>query len=105
MDFVSVLLQQRKNKNSRRFRYITSLYRLFIRNGRCVNLLLDTHILLWWLGDHPRLTDEAKRYIETPHNLIIVSVVTLWEISIKASLGKIDIPADFEAVLDREPFR
>ncbi|NKB23716.1 MAG: PIN domain-containing protein [Kiritimatiellae bacterium] len=70
-----------------------------------MNLLLDTHILLWWLDDHPNLPNEAKQSIENPNHLIVVSVVTLWAIAIKASLGKIDVPTEFEAALDGEPFQ
>ena len=53
------------------------------------NLLLDTHTLLWVLGDAPQL-HKAKPYIEQAKN-IYVSMASWWEISIKASLGKLPI--------------
>jgi PIN domain nuclease of toxin-antitoxin system len=58
-----------------------------------VSLLLDTHALLWWLGD-TELTDLARQEIADPSNLVAVSAASIWEISIKASLGKlkIDVP-------------
>jgi len=66
---------------------------------------LDTHVLLWWLADAPQLTEEVRTAIATRHNLVYVSAVSLWEIVIKRSLGKLDMPDDwYDAVAD-EPFR
>jgi PIN domain nuclease of toxin-antitoxin system len=64
-----------------------------------VNLLLDTHALLWWLEDSPRLLDEARTAIGETDNAVHVSAATVWEISIKTALGKLDID---EAELARE---
>ena len=55
--------------------------------------LLDTHVLLWWLSDDPHLTDEHRTVIAAADNEIYVSAVTVAEISIKASLGKLDAPS------------
>jgi PIN domain nuclease of toxin-antitoxin system len=54
-----------------------------------VNLLLDTHILLWWLADDPRLPGRARKWIAQEAQILFVSVVSLWEISIKAGKGKL----------------
>lgn len=52
--------------------------------------LLDTHIVLWWVLDDQRLSHTARSIIaETPR--ILVSVVSLWEVIIKARLGKLQI--------------
>lgn len=59
-----------------------------------MNLLLDTHALLWWLADDPSLGGEARRAIADPENLVAVSAASAWEISIKRGLGKLDAPAD-----------
>lgn len=61
-----------------------------------MNLLLDTHALLWWLGDDPALKEEARGHIAHPGNAIYVSAASAWEISIKKALGKLDAPEDIE---------
>lgn len=50
-----------------------------------MNLLLDTHILIWTLNEDPRLSDRAKQLILDPDNVIYYSAVSIWEISIKHS--------------------
>ncbi len=45
-----------------------------------MNLLLDTHVLLWWLDDHPNLSCRAKAAIADGKNLILVSAAVIWEI-------------------------
>lgn len=70
-------------------------------------VLLDTHSLLWWLASHPKLTRSARRHIEDAAE-VFVSVVSVWEIVIKARLGRLDVPADVPAFvreqLDRNGF-
>ena len=53
-----------------------------------MRLLLDTHVLLWALADDPRLHREARDTIEDPNNLVLFSAASIWEIAIKASLGR-----------------
>ena len=69
-----------------------------------MRLLLDTHILLWWLADSPSLPDQARQWIADPANAVFVSAVSLWEIWLKQSLGKLKVPADFETRLAGESF-
>ena len=69
-----------------------------------MNLLLDTHVLLWWLDDHPTLSKKAKDAISHGKNLVFISAVVIWEIRIKQALGKLEIPHDFRKVLDSQPF-
>jgi PIN domain nuclease of toxin-antitoxin system len=61
-----------------------------INNG----YLLDTHVLLWWLFDDPKLSDPARDIIRTPDNVIIVSSASGWEISTKSRLGKLPYAGD-----------
>ena len=68
-------------------------------------LLLDTHVLLWWLGDRVRLSQRARDAIGYPRSRIFVSVASLWEIAIKVAAGKLVIPNDIEAVLDLNGFQ
>lgn len=70
-----------------------------------MNLLLDTHILLWWLDDHPSLSATAKSAIANGNNTVFISTVSLWEIRIKQAIGKLDIPANFKEIVDKEPMQ
>lgn len=60
-----------------------------------MRLLLDTNALLWWLADES-LTTVAREAIADPVNLVTVSAVSAWEISIKKTLGKLAAPDDLE---------
>jgi PIN domain nuclease of toxin-antitoxin system len=57
-----------------------------------VNLLIDTHVFLWWASNPDRLSDRVRRAIADPGNRVIVSAVSAWEIAIKASLGRLGLP-------------
>jgi PIN domain nuclease of toxin-antitoxin system len=59
-----------------------------------VRLLLDTHVLLWWLSDDRKLPKSARDVIANPDNEVLVSSASAWEISIKAALGRIEIELD-----------
>ncbi len=69
-----------------------------------MNILLDTHALLWWLGDDEELSREAREAISNPENTVFLSAVVVWEIRIKQGIGKLELPDEFSAVLDRQPF-
>lgn len=58
-----------------------------------MKLLLDTHILLWLMQDAPQLTAAARRLIDQAQSLH-VSSVSLWEVAIKRSLGKLRLDMD-----------
>ena len=68
-----------------------------------MNLLLDTHVLLWWLDDHPTLSKVARSAIADGGNLVFISAAAIWEIRIKQALGKLEIPPDFRIILDQQP--
>jgi PIN domain nuclease of toxin-antitoxin system len=68
-----------------------------------VRLLLDTHALLWWLADE-ELTTEARDAIADQANLVAVSAVSAWEISIKKTLGKLSAPDDLERQVQQGGF-
>lgn len=57
-----------------------------------MNLLLDTHIALWAITSSPRLPAQARELITAEHASVWVSVVSLWEIAIKHSLARGDMP-------------
>ena len=48
-----------------------------------MDLLLDTHSLIWFLNGDKKISDKVKKAIEDPKNLKIVSIATIWEIAIK----------------------
>lgn len=58
-----------------------------------MNLLLDTHTLLWFYSGAPELSEKARNTIEDSGNDFFVSMASLWEISIKTSIGKLEISA------------
>ncbi len=51
--------------------------------------LLDTHVLLWWIEDNPKLKKRVRAIITDPDNEAVVSAATLWEAAIKRALGKL----------------
>ena len=57
-----------------------------------MNLLLDTHVALWAITDSPKLPKKARELIVSPKTTIWVSAANLWEIAIKHSLGRGDMP-------------
>jgi PIN domain nuclease of toxin-antitoxin system len=67
-----------------------------------VNLLLDTHALLWWLAGTERLSRRAWAAIGDPGNQVFVSAASAWEIAIKAALGKLDVPPNLSTWLPDE---
>jgi PIN domain nuclease of toxin-antitoxin system len=56
-------------------------------------LLLDTHVVLWWLADDSTLSDDIKDMIDEEVD-VFVSTATIWEIAIKQAKGKLISPAD-----------
>lgn len=58
-----------------------------------MRLLLDTHAFIWWLADDPRLKEPARAAISDPASVVFVSAATVWEIAIKAKLGRLDLGA------------
>lgn len=61
-------------------------------------------MLLWWLEASPSLSDRARELIRGPENTVFASAVSLWEIWLKQSLGKLRLPADFSEKLAAESF-
>jgi len=66
-----------------------------------VRLLLDTHVLLWWLADDRRLKVSERRAIADREALVYVSAASVWEIAIKRGLGRLEIdPEDLQREMD-----
>ena len=69
-------------------------------------LLLDTHLLLWWLKDDPRLPVTVLERVQAPGAEVFVSQASLWEMAIKASIGRlqVDLP-ELERLVPLQGFR
>jgi PIN domain nuclease of toxin-antitoxin system len=71
-----------------------------------VRLLLDTHVLLWWLADDRKLAKPAREIIANPNNEVHVSSASVWEAAIKAALGRLEIELDdLEEAIVQNGFR
>lgn len=57
--------------------------------------ILDTHVLLWWLGTPNKLSEKAIRIISEENIEIFLSTASLWEIEIKREIGKLKVPKNF----------
>jgi PIN domain nuclease of toxin-antitoxin system len=69
-----------------------------------MRLLLDTHVYLWWLQDHPKLSPNARDQIVSAAE-VYVSSASIWEASIKAAIGKLDVDVDeLVAEIERSGF-
>jgi PIN domain nuclease of toxin-antitoxin system len=60
-----------------------------------MRILLDSHVLLWWMDDPERLKPSARAAIADPRNEVLASAVSIWEIGLKRSKGKLRIPDNF----------
>jgi len=69
-----------------------------------LNLLLDTHILLWWLADDRRLPRRARREISEQDNSVFFSSASIWEAAIKVSLGRLEVPENLPDEAAAEDF-
>lgn len=69
-----------------------------------MNLLLDTHVFLWWLQDPLLLSNEARQAITDGRNAVYLSAAVVWEIAIKKNLGKLEAPDDIEDVISMNRF-
>jgi PIN domain nuclease of toxin-antitoxin system len=69
-----------------------------------VRVLIDSHAFLWWSEASPALGSAASAAIADPANEVLISVAALWELTIKASSGKLSLPADLETLAASEGF-
>lgn len=73
-----------------------------------MKLLLDTHILLWFQAGDPALPTAAEQAIRSEANEAFVSMVSLWEIGLKHSIGKLPLRMPLDAffnTITEAPFR
>lgn len=65
-----------------------------------MRILLDTHVLLWTLGKSSKLNADVRAKLEDPNNEVMFSAASIWEIAIKAGLGKSDFQVSPNVILD-----
>ena len=65
-----------------------------------MNILLDTHVIIWALTNDPQLTDKAKALIMNPENTVVISTVSLWEIAVKNQKAPRLCPYHEKEILD-----
>ena len=65
-----------------------------------MNILLDTHVIIWALTNDPQLTEGAKALIMSPENTVIISTVSLWEIAVKNQKAPRLCPYHEKEILD-----
>lgn len=63
-----------------------------------MNLLIDTHALIWFITNNDRLPGKTKDIIENKENDCFVSIATYWEIGIKNSIGRLKLNTDLKSV-------
>jgi PIN domain nuclease of toxin-antitoxin system len=66
-----------------------------------MNLLLDTHVLIWWVEKNPRLGLLAKKTLLSPGARPVVSAASIWEMAIKAATGRLDLADPLELWVPR----
>lgn len=64
-----------------------------------MNILLDTHVALWAITDSPKLPKKAREMIDSPRSTVWISAATVWEIAIKHSLGRGEMPVSSQDAL------
>lgn len=69
-----------------------------------MSLLLDTHVILWWLSDDPTLSNAIKTRLDHEPD-VYVSVATVWEVAIKQAIGNLKAPMDLAERVRDSGFR
>lgn len=64
-----------------------------------MNILLDTHVFIWWQTRSRSLPTRIKEIIADPQNVVYLSCASIWEIAIKKALGKLKTPGDIKGAL------
>jgi len=63
-----------------------------------MNILLDTHTLIWFLEGSPEMSTNARNIIEDIDNIRFVSSASIWEIAVKVSIGKLELKYPFKKI-------
>ncbi len=63
-----------------------------------MNLLIDTHAVIWFIADNPKLPKSTKQIIEDSNNTCYISIASYWELAIKHTLGRLELSSDLENI-------
>ena len=69
-----------------------------------MSLLLDTHVVLWWLLDDTTLSEDVKARLDDDPD-VWVSAATIWEVAIKEAVGKLEAPPNVAEEIAGSGFR
>src|ERR1700744_36229 len=69
-----------------------------------MELLLDTHVFLWWNGASATLLPEVRDAIRDPANIVYVSAASIWEIAIKRRLGRLEFTKTIVGAVEKNGF-
>ena len=64
-----------------------------------MRVLIDTHTFIWFVKDSGEISSNARSLIVPPENDVFISIASIWEISIKTTIGKLRLDGGFERVL------
>jgi PIN domain nuclease of toxin-antitoxin system len=70
-----------------------------------LKLLLDSHVLIWWIAESPRLDPSVVERIEDEANDVLISPVSVWEIEVKKARGKLDFPGHTALLIQAAGFK
>ena len=65
-----------------------------------MRVLIDTHVFIWWTSDVKKLSSRVHNLLLDPSTEAILSVVSIWEMQIKLSLGKLQFKTDLSELVD-----
>jgi len=68
-----------------------------------MKFLLDTHAFIWFVENDSNLTITSKTIIQEESNVVLLSIVSLWEITIKVSLNKLEISRNIDEIIEFIP--
>ena len=66
-----------------------------------MRLLIDSHVIVWWVDRDNLLSSDAHAAVADPSNDLLISAATIWEISIKTSLGKLSLSLAYRQWMDQ----
>ena len=66
-----------------------------------MRILIDTQAFIWFVENDKQIPVKMKKYLEKPENSIIVSIASLWEMTIKMSLGKLFLSCDIKEMTEK----
>ena len=67
-----------------------------------MRLLLDTHTFIWYVTNNPKLSLTAQQLINDGTNEVLLSIVSIWEMAIKHSVGKLSFELPFEIFISQQ---